>query len=60
MTCEDKKSIQKYKELDRQRSMEMAIKFVDEMPEWKKNIFLSLGQSTNSKPREPINQSDCY
>ena len=60
ITDEDKTAIKKYKEFNHQRCMRMAIKFVDEMPEWKKNCLILASQSTNSKPRKSINPSDYY
>lgn len=59
-TDEEKKIIEEYKKKNYEEMMKKNSEMVASWPEWKRNALIMGSQSTNSKPRKPINSSDCY
>lgn len=59
-TDEEKKIIEEYKKKDYEEMMRKNSEMVASWPEWKRNALIMKSESTNSKPRKPINQSDYY
>lgn len=59
-TDEEMKIIERYKKKKWEEMMRKNSEMVASWPEWKRNILVISSQSTNSKPREPIDRWDSY
>lgn len=59
-TDEEMKIIEKYKKKNWEEIMKKNSEIIAGWPEWKRNALIIGSQSTNSKPREPIDRWDIY